>query len=603
MIYFQLVKNFKRMKKKNLIIKGLNAGKVIFISALLVACQDFLEVTPVSKFSNENIYSHLDYTRQAILGIYQLQTRDEGYSKRLSMYYGVDTDIGMCSGTIDNERRGIARYAANSGNTEIEKPWRNLYNEIERANICIANIPESPLYTDGTEEEQSEMKRMHGEALALRALAYFELVRNWGDVPFKTTPSAAGDEFSLPKTDRDIIYEQIIDDLLLAAELVPWKSEVEVFDERITKGGVKGLLARVCLARGGYSLRREGGMQRGASHIDFYQIARDQCYEIMQSGEHSLNPDFEDVFRTLCELDMDNQYGESMWEIGMGTYTSGEVGYYIGVKQANECRYGRAIAGIQALPTYFLSFDSLDTRRDATVALYEIDSDNKRLIREFADIYVAKWRREWRDPLLPGSDKFTGINWIILRYSDILLMFAEAENEITGYPTPDAINAFRQVRERAFKGNIDKMPPIPTDYNGFFNELVSERAWEFGGECIRKYDLIRWNLLGTKINEAKENLARIANNEPPYENVPPRIVWRNNGENYEILNLNFPMDSAQIADRDTANWPEITDWAVDLTEEYINSIAEFFEPDRKELLPIHQSIVDVNVNLSNDYGY
>ena len=63
------------------------------------------------------------------------------------------------------------------------------------------------------------------------------------------------------------------------------------------------------------------------------------------------------------------------------------------------------------------------------------------------------------------------------------------------------------------------------------------------------------------------------------------------------------MDSAQIADRDTEMWPEVTAWADDITDDYITSIAEFFEPDRKELLPIHQSIIDANPNLKNDYGY
>ena len=63
------------------------------------------------------------------------------------------------------------------------------------------------------------------------------------------------------------------------------------------------------------------------------------------------------------------------------------------------------------------------------------------------------------------------------------------------------------------------------------------------------------------------------------------------------------MDSTEIADRDSIYWPNVTDWADHITEEYIVSIAEFFEPDRKELLPIHQSVVDANVNLRNDYGY
>ena len=137
---------------------------LLFISMFISSCGDeLLEEKPVSLFSNENIFNNVEYTKQAVLGIYQLMTNDEGYSKRLSMYYGVDTDIAMCSGSIDNGRRGIARYEANSGNTEIRRPWINLYAGIERANICIENIPESPLYSDGTEEEIVEMKRMHGE--------------------------------------------------------------------------------------------------------------------------------------------------------------------------------------------------------------------------------------------------------------------------------------------------------------------------------------------------------------------------------------------------------------------------------------------------------
>jgi hypothetical protein len=537
-----------------------------------------------------------------VLGIYQLMTRDEGYSKRLSMYYGVDTDIAMCSGSFDNGRRGIARYGANSGNSEIEKPWRNLYTAIERANICLANIPGSIVYDKGTGEQIAEMDRLYGEALTLRAIFYYELVRNWGDVPFKLVPSKAGDDYNLPKTDRDTIYEQIIDDLKQAAELVPWRSEVPS-DERLTKGAVKGLLARIALARGGYSLRRQGGMQRGENHLVYYEIARDACLDVMQSGEHMLNPDFTNIFHLHCERKLDTRYGESMFEVGMGIYRSGEVGYYVGNRHNEACRYGKADGGLRALPTYYLSFDSLDTRRDHTVAYYEIDADNIRLHRDFQDIFIAKWRREWIKPIFPGSDKYNGVNWVMMRYSDILLMFAEAENELNQGPTTAAMEAFRQVRERAFRGNIDKMPPIPSDYNGFFNELVQERAWEFGGECIRKFDLIRWNMLADKLAEAKEELTRLMNREAPYRYVPSKIVWRNEGEEIEYLNLYTNMDSAAIAERDSLMWPNVSDWADDITEEYIISIAEFFETDRKELLPIHQSIVDANNKLSNDYGY
>ena len=585
------------IKKYRLFSRG---WMILFV--FMLSCESYFEFEPVSLFSNENVFANADYSRQAVLGIYQLMTRDEGYSKRLSMYYGVDTDIAMCSGSFDNGRRGIARYGANSGNTEIEKPWRNLYTAIERANICIANIPNAEIYSNGTEAQQEEMKRLHGEALTLRAMFYYELVRNWGDVPFKLVPSQAGDDFSLPKTDRDLIYEHIIGDLQTASELVPWRSEVPS-DERLTKGAVLGFLARISLARGGYSLRIEGGMQRGSDHETYYEIARDACKMVMESGEHALNPDYADIFRMHCQRKLDTEFGESIYEVGMGQYRSGEVAYYVGARHNASSRYGRADGGIRAIPTYYLSFDSLDVRRDATIALYEIDDINYRVQREFRDIFIGKWRREWIQPLMPGSDKYTGVNWVMLRYSDILLMFAEAENELKGGPGPEAIAAFRQVRERAFAGSTDQMPAIPSDYEGFFMEIVKERAWEFGGECLRKFDLIRWNLLDTKLAEMRTELGKLMEREEPYTNVPGQVVWRNEGEQIEYLNLHYHMDSAEIANRDSIMWPNVTDWADHISLEYIVSIAEFFSPNKRELLPIHQSIIDANPNLQNDFGF
>ncbi len=579
--------------------------RILLVLLLFIpfSCDKFFETEIVSQIDKNNVFLTVDFTKQAILGVYQVMTLDEGYSKRLNMFYAPDNDCEMCSGSsLDNGRRDIARYTANSGNAEIEKPWINLYRGINRAAICIENIPKSPVYEEGTENEIAEMNRMLGEAYTLRALFYYELIRNWGDVPFWTKATEAGDEYALPKTDRDTIYDYIIGDLYTAIDLLPWQSEVSL-EERITKGAAKGLLARIALARGGYSLRKEGGMQRSADYLAYYEIARDQCFDVMESNEHHLNPDFEDIFRKHCEFELDSDYGESMWEVGLGQYRSGEVGYYVGNKIDGNSRYGKADGGLNALPTYYLSFDSLDTRRDVTVALYQIDGDNLRLVRDFTEIFIAKWRREWMNPLFPGTDKYNGINWVLLRYSDILLMYAEAENELNGAPTTEAIDAFRQVRERAYKGNEDKMPAIPADYTGFFDALVQERAWEFGGECIRKYDLIRWNMLGEKIDETRTNLQKLYAGEAPYESTPRKLVWRNDGEQYEILNMSYNMDSVAIASRDSIYWPNVADWADDVQDEFISIYAGYFEANKRELLPIHQTIIDLNPNLSNDFGY
>ncbi len=308
------------IRKKVLVIAGL-------FLLLPFSCEKFFEIDIVSQVDKNNVFLTVDYTKQAILGVYQVMTLDEGYSKRLNMFYAPDNDCEMCSGSsLDNGRRDIARYTANSGNAEIEKPWINLYKGINRAAICIENIPSSPVYETGSENEIAEMDRMLGEAYTLRALFYYELIRNWGDVPFWTKSTEAGDEYALPKTNRDTIYDYIIGDLYKAIDLVPWRSEL-VSEERITKGAVKGLLARIALARGGYSLRKEGGMQRSADYRDFYQIARDQCWDIMESGEHELNPVFENIFRNHCEYVLDSDFGESMWEVGLGQFRSGEVGY------------------------------------------------------------------------------------------------------------------------------------------------------------------------------------------------------------------------------------------------------------------------------------
>ena len=98
-------------------------------------------------------------------------------------------------------------------------------------------------------------------------------------------------------------------------------------------------------------------------------------------------------------------------------------------------------------------------------------------------------------PLLPGTVLNVGYNWAMIRFSDVLLMYAEAVNEINGSPTPAAITAFEEVRKRAYRGNTALIGITPTDKAGFFNAIVNERFLEFGHEAIRKYDLIRWNLL------------------------------------------------------------------------------------------------------------
>ncbi len=161
-------------------------------------------------------------------------------------------------------------------------------------------------------------------------------------------------------------------------------------------------------------------------------------------------------------------------------------------------RYGTGGGGLVALLNYFYAFDSTDTRREVTVTLYSIVATNIKALRRLAELTDGKFRKDWRNPLLSGTALNPEYNWLMIRFSDVLLMFAEAENELNE-PTAGAISAFEEVRKRAYKGNETKIGKTPTDKVSFFDAIANERYLEFGSEGIRKFDLIRWNLLDQKL--------------------------------------------------------------------------------------------------------
>jgi hypothetical protein len=197
-------------------------------------------------------------------------------------------------------------------------------------------------------------------------------------------------------------------------------------------------------------------------------------------------------------------------------------------------------------------------------------------------------------------------------------MFAEADNEIKGAPSTEAKNAFEEVRKRAFGvANAGSIGVTPTDKIGFFNAIVNERLLEFGGEGIRKYDLIRWNLLGTKLAEARAQIAQIRDNTGPYANVPQYIYWKNNGEEIQYFGTN-PFYATAVPSP-TTGWTR-TDWRQHLVFSVSSTgsitgasidnlplqdgIARFFTPNKSELFPYTTAILDTyGGRLKQNPGY
>ena len=159
-----------------------------------------------------------------------------------------------------------------------------------------------------------------------------------------------------------------------------------------------------------------------------------------------------------------------------------------------------------------MSFADGDQRRDVCCALWKHDNDTVGVNGPTA-ITVGKWDRALATKELgKESSKGTGINFPLMRYSDVLLMLAEAENELNG-PTELAKDALIAVRARAFEGQnnfaeqvYNYVLNVGSSKESFFNAIVDERAWEFGGEGLRRFDLIRWNLYATKIEQAMRTM-------------------------------------------------------------------------------------------------
>ena len=596
------------------------------------SCKKYLEPAPVSSFSPEYVFSNVQNAQKAVLAAYQDLTGDNGYGIRISMYFPYDNDemIGMHQ-LGDNDRGDIAHYNLNAGNLQLNSPWNQLYQGIERANICIYNIPKMDLYTSGSVQQRGELKRLYGEALTLRAQFYHELVRNWGDIPAQWLPSAMQPTLFLKKTDRDTIYNQLIGDLAIADTLVPWRTDVpslgDPVDERITRGAVKGLRARIALCRGGYSLRRASSiygqvMARPADYLTYYQIAWNECNELMaRREEHTLNPSFITPFKNGIDAHGFDPKAEVMFQVAMaggsGSYDS-KLGYYDGTK-VNAALTGNAAIGV--LPTYFYLFDSTDTRRDVTCAAYEVKADLDSLTgHPLTTIVEAKFRRDWitNPSQMTSSAQYYGLDWPILRFSDILLMFAEADNELNGGPTPAAIAAFEEVRTRGYGGKAALIGVTPTDHDGFFNAVVKERSLEFGGEGIRKFDLIRWNLLGQRLADAKTNLTNMSlrtggftgaynTSTVDFSQLPDSAFFKKasfieTGVNW-ATSLYQPRTVSSVSGATKVAWVTKAVANVLSSTGSSNGYAFYFTPNHSELLPIPTSALQSNYNLVQDYGY
>jgi hypothetical protein len=427
----------------------------------------------------------------------------------------------------------------------------------------------------------------------------------------------------VPVTAGSAIYDHLLDDLKEAEDLVPWRTEAGNPDTRLSKGAVKGIRARIALFRGGYMMNKDTHtMERTSDYKKYYQIAYDECKDVMaRRDQHDLNPVYENIFKSLHSATRSDPTYELMFELGAygaGARTDTKLGYYNGLRINASSRFGQGGGGELMIATYFYEFDQLgDSRRDVTVACYEIDANSQKIMNTLDNMTDAKFRRSWTN--IVGTSQTLAVNWPMLRFADILLMFAEADNELNSGPTAAGQSALLEVRKRAFVGYESRMPAMPADYAGFFQAIVKERLLEFGGEGIRKYDLMRWNIMASKFDETRTKLRQLMNGEGVYAAIPQYVYTK--AAAYNIVTA-----QQEVATLDTyGGAPSATlfqpglgsttaptgyttkNWRKALSETSItgtsNGFATYFESNKKEVLPFSQSVLLQNTNIKQNFGY
>lgn len=596
--------------KKNKLVYVLGA----LLSMGVVSCD--LTEKPTSFYEMDTYFTTADKAKMAVIGIYDCLAAEGSYGQYVMPFASSD-DMYMVRGTAtgDGTRRDISHYALTSSNTWVASVWNYIYEGIDRANTAIAGIEKMPGY-----ENSDELKELVAQARFLRAFLAFDLVRYWGDVPFKTTSTGGFGDTAQPRTEREKIYDQIIIDLDFAK--IHLKPGNEVASSEVPcRGAARALLMRVYLQRAGYSLdRTTRTLTRpdDATRKNYFDAVIEEWKAFGTEGYHNFyGAGYEELFKNYSKLVLNNQ--ESLWEIAFepNNGQKDNAGYWAtyngplvdapdaGSGAANQNFFGRANAFFIVLPYWGDFYDDNDVRRDVNFVDYVyrwVKKDKAQVkmsvcqeISKNMYRYPGKWRREW---MAPGfvDPNHTGVNYCPLRYADVVLMAAEAYNEIND--TPKAWELLNDVRARAHATEINssnyaslmkapKVYDLPFISDGdeagkFRTALYWERAFETAYEGQRKFDLIRWGVLGDALRAAQTYIEG----------------WEEGANLFKDVDKNGKPTKLEEGES-----PAVWDPVVWATQNYV--AGHNFVDGKHELLPIPLAEIQSNAQLNgeNNPGY
>lgn len=483
---------------------------IFFLAGLflmtLSGCE-MLDENPRSNIDKSDYVKDASQAESVLLGVYRGLSLEGTYGNNLSMLYDLTTDEAQCEGNSNVNFRAIPSGGFNSSHAEIERTWKELYASIYNATDFIEIATRN--MENFSEEDRKLTEYYIAEAKVLRALFYFDLVRWFGHIVLVETT----DESYLPnegyeQAAPEKVYEFIEKDLLEAARVLPWASDDLLRKDtayRLSRGSAYGLLMKVYATWAGYPVHDTG------KWAEVVKIG-----EIMTSSErHSLLPDFEQLWKDAGAAVWNPQevlIAASFFNLTSGT-PAGRIGKFNGVK-ADAIAGTRGSNGgyVKVLYPFIADWSTKnDPRFDISVASFNYKGtiktaysqkpieDSASDIKNWQLCTPGKWDTEKYVPksnLLIDAN-FSNISWYILRYADVLLLYAEAINETKKVPDATAYEMVNMVRRRGYGKDIhtaDSSVDLPQGmgYEEFLAAIKQERSYELCFEGHRKQDLIRW---------------------------------------------------------------------------------------------------------------
>ena len=460
-----------------------NIGKVMLCGAILLgpsSCSDFLDEKDPANLTPEIFYTIPDHAEAAVAATYSnLRFYGDGagiFSANWQMLEAVTGTASTQTGqNSDLNNLYSLTYDGNTGH--VVNWWNGVYRLIANANLALAKIPTIPFNAPATEAQKT---KLIGEASFLRAVGYFWAVRLWGDVPLVTKPqTATSEDFFATRAPQEEVYKLIVADLLKAEAAGLPLTDVS---GRASQMAVKAFLAKVYLTMAGFPL------SKGAA---YYKLAADKALEVITYAK--ANPAVVNLFPTYKELHQENLKNrvEHLFQIQYNAVVAGFPlnDYFPNFKAVTFSGPGGTGSTVPTL-SFYNSYEAGDLRtKDQEGWFYTSYYENGTGAKfELGAPYVFKY---FNIAALGGPGitptKLNNLNVNMMRYAEVLLIYAEAQNEVGG-PNQEAYDAYKKIRDRAKLTT----PALGTFTAATFREAVwRERWYEFAYEGITWFDMVR----------------------------------------------------------------------------------------------------------------